>query len=156
MGKLSVSTPLAKVSFKLDASDWHGYATETLWAELVSSGRYRLRNTPFFAKDVSFEDVVVVKAQGDILMFDSTSIAGGHSTYRILLEKNITDSAFLKLWNPLEDVGCSYESLDIGEMLLLAVDVPPCADIYVVYQFLEDGEKEKVWGFEEGHCGRQI
>jgi hypothetical protein len=50
-------------------------------------------------------------------------------------------------------VRCTYEFADEGSKLLYAVDVPPAANIFEVYQILEDGEGLSVWAFDEGHCG---
>ncbi len=156
LGKLTTTASLTKVFFKLNADSWHGYSTESVWAEPISSNRYRLRNTPFFAKGVSFEDIVFIQEQDGDLVFESTSIAAGHSTYRILLGKSVPDRDFSKYWHPLEEAGCSYESAVREKMLLLAVDVPPNADINAVYKLLEKGEKDGIWGFEEGHCGHAV
>lgn len=156
MGKPTISASLKKVLFELNADSWHGYSTESVWAEPTSSNRYRLRNTPFFAKGVSFEDIVFIQEQDGDLVFEATSIAAGHSTYRILLEKSVPDSDFLKYWHSLEEAGCSYESADREKVLLLAVDVPPNADINIVYELLDKGEKDGIWGFEEGHCGHAV
>ncbi len=49
---------LRKLFFRLEENAWHGSATESLWAEPVQAGRYRLRNSPFYAFGVSAEDVV--------------------------------------------------------------------------------------------------
>ena len=81
-------TSLVKVFFKLDDTDWHGYDTESVWAEKVSSNRCRLRNTPFYIKGVSFHDVVFVKKNNGNLIYESTSMLAGHSTYRIILDKH--------------------------------------------------------------------
>lgn len=140
----------------MNPADWHGYETESVWAELVEGNRYRLRNIPFFVKGVSFEDIVFIREKEGDLFFESTSIASGHSTYRIILEKTIFDSDFSSYWLPLEELGCSYESSDRNKTYLLAVDVPPGADIHKVYGLLDEGEKEGIWEFEEGHCGHII
>ncbi|MCP5335133.1 MAG: DUF4265 domain-containing protein [Oceanospirillaceae bacterium] len=42
-------------------NQWHGYESESVWAEKISNDRCRIRNTPFYAKGVSFEDVVFVR-----------------------------------------------------------------------------------------------
>ncbi len=76
--------PLVKVVFFLGEDEWHGYETESVWAEQVSDTRCRLRNTPFYAKGVSFEDVVFVQKKKGSLWFESVSLAGGHSTYRVI------------------------------------------------------------------------
>jgi hypothetical protein len=148
--------PLVKVVFFLGKDQWHGYETESVWAEKIADNRCRIRNTPFYSKEVSFEDVVFVQEKEGKLWFESTSIAAGHSTYRVLLEKTIPERDFQKYWAPLEKLGCSYESADSGRMLLLAVDIPPSADIHKAYELLVQGEQAGIWGFEEGHCGHSV
>ncbi len=149
---------LVRIVFELDPSEWHGSATERLWAEPVGVGRYRLRNTPFFAFDVSFEDIVFGQEREEPslpetdtrvsqIYFAGVSIRGGHSTYRLWLLAKLNDSVFLKYWEPVQRLGCSYE-----QGLVLAVDVPPSADIKDVYELLEAGLAAGAWEFEEGHC----
>lgn len=50
---------MLKVTFELDANDWHGVPAETLWAEMVwdrSPPQVILMNSPFHAEGVSFLD----------------------------------------------------------------------------------------------------
>lgn len=149
------SLPLIKVVIYLNEDEWHGYQSESLWAERISDDRCRLRNTPFYAKGISVEDIVIVERDGDKNLFKSVSIASGHSTYRILFNNKISTEVFKNYWNPLEKLGCTFESSE-GDQMLLAVDVPPKADIYEVYRLLEKGENDEIWGFEEGHCGHVL
>jgi hypothetical protein len=145
---------LVKVRFELERSARHSYASETVWAEPVAGGRYRLRNSPFYAYGVSAEDVVFAKPVGKALFsFQSVSMRGGHSTYRALLKEGLDDDTFREFWRPLEKLGCTYEGAN-GE--LLAVDVPPHADIHAVFELLKKGESSGVWSFEEGHCGHPL
>jgi Domain of unknown function (DUF4265) len=53
----------------------------------------------------------------------------------------------------LEKDGCTFEG---AREKLLAVDVPPRADIYGVYALLQRGEDAGAWEFEEGHCGHPL
>ena len=145
---------IAKVVFRLEADAWHGHAAEGLWADVVSENRYRLRNSPFYARDVSFGDVVFVQlGSDDRLLFAGVSLRGGHSTYRLMLAVDAGSEGFLKRWHPLHAMGCGYEGVS-GK--LLAVDVPPSANIHAVYALLEAGESDGVWEFEEGHCGHPL
>lgn len=139
---------LIRIVFELDAHAWHGSATERLWAEAVGGGRYRLRNSPFFASDVSVNDVVFGELRDGEVHYKGVSIRGGHSTYRIIVASSVENRGFLEYWAPLQALGCTYES---GRVL--AVDVPSTVDIHAVYRLLEAGEKSGVWDFEEGHCG---
>lgn len=143
---------LERIVFPLEAGAWHGFATETMWAETVSPGRYRLRNTPFYAQAVSFEDVVEARFSGAELQFEHAVERSGHSTYRLFVEAGITSPLFRLHWAPLETLGCSFEQ---GGNLL-AVDVPREADIHVVYELLEAGARANAWDFEEGHCGHPL
>jgi hypothetical protein len=142
---------LVRVTFHLDPEEWHGSATERLWAEPLGAGRYRLRNSPCYAFDVSAEDVVLAAEEADQLEFSSVLARGGHSTYRLMLGQG--KERFEAHWSHLQELGCSYEQ---GPGSLLSVDVPPTSDIYDVYERLEDGARAEVWDFEEGHCGHPL
>jgi len=149
--------PLVKVVIQLEPDEdaWHSYGAESMWAEDLGQGRYRLRNIPFAAYGFSNEDVVRAESAEDRLKVTGVAIRGGHSTYRAILGSGIDpkNSKFEQYWEPLQRLGCSYES---SEDRILAIDVPPKADIYEVYHLLERGEKEGVWDFEEAHCGHPL
>ncbi len=143
---------LVRVVLDLDPSEWHGNATERVWAEEVGSDRFRLRNSPFFAFGLSLDDVVFGSVEDDgQVHVRGISIRGGHSTYRLRLKVDRQSSAFSTFWAPLAQLGCSYE-----EGIVLAVDVLPGADIYAVYRLLEAGELAGIWDFDEGHCGHPL
>ena len=139
---------LVRVLFHLEAGQES--ATERLWAESIGGGRYRLRNSPFFAFGVSAGDVVFAKDIEGETTFAGVSIYGGHSTYRLKVVPG-GDAEFRLYWTALQQAGCSYEQ---GQVL--AVDVPTGADIYEIYAQLEAGEAAGVWEFEEGHCGHPL
>lgn len=140
---------LVKVLFKLDPDSWHASFTETLWAEPVGSSEYQLENVPFYAFGVSLGDAVRAIEGDGVHVFTEVSRRGGHSTYRLLINESRRDD-LEKFWEPLQALGCTYEE---GPKPLLAVDVPPEANIFDVYDRLEQGERAEVWSFEEGHCG---
>ena len=146
-----------KIRFQLDTSDWHGHGSETLWAETVAKTKgdiLRIANSPHFTTGINHCDVVRAKAGGNGLLFDFLDVVerGGHSTYMILAIPE--DLRLVSYWTPLQDRGCSYESMTInlseGRRLLYSVDVPPDANIYEVYGLLEQGESDGVWKFQEG------
>ncbi|SRR6266568_2134112 len=141
-----MSDGLVRVMFELD-----GNTTERLWAEPVGAGRYRLRNTPFFAFGVSTEDIVFAEERSGLLCFTGVSIRAGHSTYRVKRTGHCGDDLWQARWEPLARLGCTYESGTV-----LAVDVPPSADIYAVYELLEGGVSAGAWDFDEGHCGHPL
>lgn len=121
---------------------------ETLWAALLAPLRGVLRNVPFYAKGVAFDDIVEFEVTADsaVVEFVRVVARGGHSTYRIfMLAADL--SVFEVWWDRLGALGCSYER---ANEFLIAVDVPPSADVHAAYQVLELGEKAGIWDFEEG------
>jgi hypothetical protein len=74
-----------KIRFLLDTADWHGFPSERLWAEPIWDGTkkiFRLMNSPFYARGVSFLDIVdvVPAADGSGLVYAGTIEKSGHST----------------------------------------------------------------------------
>lgn len=144
---------LVKLALPLDSSDWHGSGAETVWAEPVGPGRYRIDNSPFYFFDLSHCDIVEAEPdENGQLRFRQVHERGGHSTYRIMRNENDSDN-FDAAWAPLRDLGCTSEG---GPGRLMSVDVPPGANIYEVYELLEAGKRSGAWDFEEGHCGHPL
>lgn len=150
---------LVKIRFELDASEWHGHATETLWAVPIPGSEwpnFEISNSPFFTTGINFLDIVSAKPTGSESVFDFMTVTerAGHSTYMLLMQP--AEPRIDAYWGILERMGCSYESaslgLSMGQRLLYSVDVPPTTDIYEVYEMLEKGENDEVWQFQEGHA----
>ena len=164
MGNSPNHKKLVKVQFRLDPQDWHGSASEGLWAEPIKRSRvgqiFQLNNSPFFARGVSFLDIVYAVPSTDGLGMEFAGVVerSGHSTYMLLVP--LLQENFDLYWNKLEKLGCSFEKTKIitseGEKILYTVDVPPAADIYAMYSILEQGEHDSVWIFQEGHVGHKL
>jgi hypothetical protein len=145
---------LEKVCFELREGEAAGPTNiETMWAEPLENSLYRLRNVPFYVYGFSAEDVVSTVEKEGRLTVTGMASRGGHSTYRIFLPEGKTHEEFLKHWQVLERLGCTYER---ASRRCVGIDVPPQSDVYAVYQALEDGEKNQLWEFEEGHCGHPL
>ncbi len=136
--------------------EWHGHGSESVWAERISDNKFKLRNSPFFAKGVSFEDIVSTFKDNQNLVYKKTLISAGHSTYRLLVKADDLPKPFSVYWKPIENLGCSYEENSEMALRMYAVDVPPTTDVKKVYAFLEMGEEAGVWDFEEGHYGHIV
>lgn len=141
-----------KIIFKLE-NNWHKQGTETVWASKLSNNQYRIENVPFYAKGISYGDIVKINSKGDDLHFSEVVEKSKHSTYRIYLMPEISNERFKEFWNGLQVIGCTYEKADKN---LYAIDVPSETNIYKAYELLEKGEKKGIWDFEEGDCGHLI
>jgi len=135
---------LVALMVPLQAGEWHGCLAEALWAEKVERG-YLLRSSPFHAFDLAAEDIVAASEIGGVLTFEKVIERGGGSNYRLVSERGA--AALADRLEALEELEVSYEISDT----LIALDVPPQADLDAVYGLLVDGEEEGAWTFEEGH-----
>jgi len=139
---------IVRIQFEVDPP-CGGIVSETMWGEKVAERRYRLRNVPFHVFGVSEHDIVFADHVRGVLSFAGVSLHAGHSTYRILKARHLDPAVFSRHWQPLKQLGCSHESDGAG---LVAVDVPPQAEVRAVQDLLLAGENAGVWKFEEGHC----
>lgn len=127
--------------------------SETMWVENLGDGTFRLRNIPGWATGLAAEDVVAARQQGNVLAYTETIASGGHSTYRLAFQQPDPTDAQSKAVEKLRDLGCAFEKLSNR---VLAVDVPPDADIRAVYKLLEDSMADGIWWFDELHCGQTL
>lgn len=143
-----------KVRFEVLPSETEDYIEETVWAEPLGDSRYKILNSPFFVFGYSFQDIVIAETKDNefpiVLKIDRKS---GHSTYRINTNYKLDSNLFLFYWKELEKLGCSYENAN-GR--LISVDVLPEANIQVVYNLLENGERHGIWDFQEADCVQNV
>ena len=146
---------LVKITVNLPQSDWYDQGLEMIWAEPVDESRYRVRNVPFYANGLAFDDVIAAAALGGILVMQRVVESGGHSTYRIFLSDGLStvDAKFLKYWEPLQQLGATFEA---ATKRLLSVDIPASTNIYQAYDLMQAGEHSGAWDFQEGHCGHDV
>jgi hypothetical protein len=144
---------LQKVIIRLDSNEWHGYATETVWAKLIEKNKYILKSIPFYARDISYNDIFITNIIENNVYFVNIFKRNGHSTYRLFLTDKEKLNEFTLYWTPLEMIGCSYERATNS---LYAIDVPANTDVHIAYEYLVKGENVGLWSFEEGHCGHSI
>jgi len=139
----------AKVVFELNEQEMP-FATESVWAERISTHRFRILNSPFFVFGVSYEDEVEAQPDGEVFRFVKVVRRSGRSTYRVILQggRTANDEEFAERWLAFREAGCTYEG---ANEKYIAVDVPRGADVIALYSLLEDGERDGVWVFEEGY-----
>lgn len=133
---------------------WPPVATERLWATPLEGNRFRIENIPFFAKGLSFGDIVTgpsdkVAADGSIT-FREVAERGGHSTYRVMVTGELGSdrhNAYHLLLSKLRDLGATTE---IANARLFAIDVSPSVVCGAIYDVLALGAEEGIWDFEVG------
>ncbi|HLO97793.1 MAG TPA: DUF4265 domain-containing protein, partial [Fimbriimonas sp.] len=87
---------------------------ETLWATSLGNDLYKLDNSPFYAYDVSWEDVVrAVKIEGSgVVQFQEVVKRSGNKTIRIIFDEPLVPgNASQRVADALVKMGCSYEGV---------------------------------------------
>lgn len=119
------------------------YALESAWAEKEGE-YYKLDNILFYAKNYSLGDIIKVEDRNGELYATTLIQESGHSTIRIIFYEN-------KFIEPTENwlikMGCSYEGSNIPT--LISVDIPPEVDYNLIKAYLENGEQDDKWSYQE-------
>ncbi len=135
-----------KIVFELE-QDEDGYPPETvesLWAEDLGKGLYRIDSIPFFAYDVSRGDTVRALEREGELLFDEAIERSGHATLRV----KVADEADVeRVRDRLRALACESELSHLTG--LFGVDVPSSADYEAVRAFLDGEESRERLDYEE-------
>ncbi|MFO0780978.1 MAG: DUF4265 domain-containing protein [Candidatus Gracilibacteria bacterium] len=121
---------------------------ESCWAFDLGKGNLVIDNVPLFAYGISAEDVVLATKREGNWFYEKVIKKGGHSTYRIFLNENKTESDFMKYWEGFKKLGCSFEGFNNR---LIAIDIPPGVDINNAENELHKGYKDKIWIYERAN-----
>ena len=117
---------------------------ESIWTEVMSNGRLRVDNIPFYAKDLSLGDIIETKEKDGAFYLDNTVELSSNSTVRIIIFKLEMEDRIRK---ELIRSGCSIEGVGIDG--LIAVNIPLAATPGVMDYLSREAEAESI-DFEEG------
>lgn len=146
---------MIKVGFEVDADDWHGHSSETLWASHTDTpDEFVIENAPFFVRGVSYGDRVATQVRGGDRMFLHVVARSGHSTYRVIPQR--VEGVLVPMEVTLEFLkteGCRFESGQIGNMPFVVIDVPKDSSADRCYLALKAADDAQLLHFEVAHDG---
>lgn len=119
--------------------EWEG-----LWATPMGNGHFKIDNIPFYAKNLSCDDIVEATRQGSEYVFQRVVEPSENSTIRVMLYDLAGEDAVRKVLNAM---GCSIEGT--GTPGLIAVNVPR-ETLEEVIETLEEAFAKEKLDFEEG------
>jgi hypothetical protein len=135
---------IQKVLFvqKLDDDE---FETESLWC-VKSGSNFIVDNIPFVAKRISFGDIIKAEYDEDdkAFYFDDFVEVSGNSTLRLYFND---ESMIEEIRSQLNLLGCESEAFLARK--LIAVNVPKDIDYSPIRKYLERGEENGLWTFEE-------
>jgi Domain of unknown function (DUF4265) len=126
-----------------------GAGGESFWAKPVEPDLYELRNSPWYAFDLHFGDVVraVPNQPGEKPRIRKVVRRSGHKTLRVVFPKETPEAEQLALLDELKPYGASYER---AHAYFLAVDVLPEGDYQKVCDLLWAWENAGKLEYETG------
>ncbi len=136
------------------ANGWPPVSAERMWATPTSLDNVVvLDNIPFFARGVSCYDVVAVRQDDDGVLWVREQLRwSGNCTIRVIPYRDGPlhgdRRAVLDAFAPL-----GVEGEGVEQYSLVALNVPPEADLVAVKQLLRAGEQDNRWAYEEGCVG---
>jgi hypothetical protein len=112
---------------------------------------FRLDNTPWFARNVAADDVFLAAPDGDGLLWVTERLRwSGNCTTRVIPSRDGplagSQQAVLDVFTAL---GATGEACGLG-LNVVALTVPPDADLAEVKRVLQQGEADGSWAYEEG------
>lgn len=121
------------------------FETESLWCA-KKGDNYVIDNIPFVAKRISLGDTIKAEydANDKAYYFDDFVKVSGNSTIRIFFED---ENIIQEIRKQLEAFGCESEAFLTRK--LIAVNVPKAVSYKPVKEYLENGEQNNLWTYEE-------
>jgi hypothetical protein len=136
-----------KVHFRL-VQDEDGYppaAVESVWAQPTTKpGEYVLDNVPFFAREATIGDVVLVRDEDGHLWFDKVVRRSQNSLVRVVF---FDRTCVERVNERLVSLGCSTEYITAHN--LLAVSIPDTVSLRDVQGYLQSEAGSGILDYEE-------
>lgn len=119
-------------------------AIESVWANKVGE-YYRIDSIPFFAKNLSLNDLVEVDPEGDALYFSKLISESGWSTVQlVIMDKDHAQGVI----DSIERMGLSWEGLGKDNQYL-ALGIPPTASYSEIKSVLDSLAAQGVLDYRE-------
>ena len=133
----------------IDLPEDGGPSSESFWARPLGDDLYELRNSPWYAYDLHFYDVVraLADAPDDKPRIREVIKRSGHRTLRVIFSDGTDPDTQSALLRQLNDRKAYYEK---AWERFYAVDVEPDGDYQAVCNQLWAWEQEGILAYETG------
>lgn len=141
---------VVKIKIELDPLEY-GVAAETPFTERVGKHHYKLLNTPFFACNLSFGDIVEARINPDhgspFPVFKRIISKSGHRTIGVVFGVDVEKgSSEMDLLQQIQDAGCDPVFCNA---YCITIDVPSKVDIDQITRLLDDSNLEFDWSIRD-------
>ena len=119
-------------------------AEETVWIKSLNDKEYQIKNIPFYAPNIAYNDIVKVEDDEGVLYFDEVIKASEHSTIQIVFFKEGFSEIITK---DIELLGCSWEGMH--NQKIIAIDVPPDINYNKIKEYLNVQFSRSILDYKE-------
>ncbi|WP_454046936.1 DUF4265 domain-containing protein [Chryseobacterium sp. Marseille-Q8038] len=119
-------------------------AEEKLWIEKKNDLEYQIKNIPFFAPNLAYNDIISVDNDEGELYFEDLIRASEHSTIQIVF---FNLESIKDVTNDIEKMDCSWEGID--NQHIIAIDVPKNVDYKKIREYLDKKLNSKILDYKE-------
>ncbi|ACU70257.1 conserved hypothetical protein [Catenulispora acidiphila DSM 44928] len=148
----AISDDQVKLHFRMevDEAGWPPASVESLWAVDLGDGTVRLANTPWFVRGVASGDVIRVRVDEEGVRWAGKVVqASDNCTIRlIVLKDGGSAEARQTVLETFHRLGTTGEGIE--QFRMVALRVPPSADLARIRKLLHHGETKGWWHWEEG------
>ncbi len=136
---------LTKIHIGLPNSEDTG--GESMWAEVLGNDLYRVRNVPFYAYGLNFNDIVYAKAESDDLKPSVLKLheTGGHKTLRVIFTD---DSSLEERVSKLKQLNEHKAYHENANDMMFAIDIEPDGNYGKVCDILYAWENDGILSYE--------
>ena len=134
--------------------DWPPVAVEDLWAIRLSPEVVRIDSIPWFVRGLALNDLVQVSGGDDGVLHPVEKLRwSGNCTIRVI-PLDDDDNALRQMQTVIDRFArFGVDGEGLGQFGMVALNVPPDADIRSVKELLSHGMEQGLWDFEEGCVG---
>ncbi|MDX2062248.1 MAG: DUF4265 domain-containing protein [Bacteroidia bacterium] len=134
-----------KIYFSIADSFLDDGQIESIWAIPLEGNLFQIDNIPFYAKNISYGDIVLCDEIDNRQLFKSIVHESGNSTIRVVA---YNESRVKEYRDAFRVLGCDSELSDLEN--LFSLNVPVRIDYKTIWIILEEGLKGDLWDYEEG------
>ena len=136
---MASSSPDSKLVLRIENDDG-SVNVETPWATSLGEDLYILENSPFYAYNVSWQDVVYAPLDADEErpLFRHVHRKSGNRTIRVIFDPPVEEgNASDKKLKKIVELGCSFEGANNSYIVL---NIPADIELDAISQFLTSEE----------------
>lgn len=122
---------------------------ESVWADKEGE-LYKIKNIPFFAPNIAYDDLVSVEEEDGALFLDKVVSRSGNSTIHIII---FNEKKFNSIVGEIEKLKCGWEGSHINKYVV--VNIPKNLNYNIVKDYLELGREANIFDYEESYLSEE-